>query len=518
MQEGLFTFTREDVEKLIRSLPGGKAPGPDGLTAEFFKLAPFWHSKYLFLLYVKVLEKGHYPEGWRKAIVIPIYKGGERKKPSNYRPISLTSLASKIFEKLLVRYIVSEFDRVGALGTHQYGFRQGYSCDTQLAGLVQDLADAVDSGESIHALFLDFEKAFDKAPHDKMVTKLAAFVRDWRVVRCVNAFLRGRKMAVKVGSSVSEEGDITSGVPQGSVLGPIVFCGLLSDMHKEVDSAIRLFADDSTVYRKVNKDEDSRSLQADIDKIFNWVESNEMKLNIDKCAVVKFGKKSRDIHQYKLGDKEVTQQQNYKYLGVILNEKLSWEQNVDYVVKKAGRNLEFVMRTLKGTDRRIKTRAYETLVRPTLEYGMKAGDPYRQGQKADLEMIQRRAARRVLNKYHRYEPEGVYDSATDMVKGLGWTSLEERRELDRLCGMYKIVNHHKGWEEMSGRILRNERLGRGDHTKKLCVDQVRTDVGKYSFLNRTVKDWNSLDENVVLAKGSKQFRKGAEKWLNDKRE
>ena len=171
------------------------------------------------------------------------------------------------------------------------------------------------------------------------------------------------------------------------------------------------------------------------------------------------------------------------------------------------------MRNLKGTGKRVKTRAYETLIRPMLEYGSKVSDPYRLGQIKDLEAIQKRAARRVLNKYHRYEPEGIYESATEMVRSLGWPPLEERRELDRLCGMHKIVNQTRGWEELSEKIQLNTRVGRGDHVKKLTINQVNTDVGKYSFLNRTVKSWNALEEEVALTKGARQFRTRAEKWL-----
>ena len=116
-------------------------------------------------------------------------------------------------------------------------------------------------------------------------------IRDWRVTMCVAAFLRNRKQMVKVGKELSEEGAVTSGVPQGSMIGPIVFCGLLSDMHTGIDSVLSLFANDSTVYRGINGDDDRSKLQEDIDNINKWVEENEMKLNIEKSAVVKFGKK-----------------------------------------------------------------------------------------------------------------------------------------------------------------------------------------------------------------------------------
>ena len=135
-------------------------------------------------------------------------------------------------------------------------------------------------------------------------------------------------------------------------------------MHIGIESVLRLFADDSAVYRRIRSDEDKKTLQKDIDMINMWVTENEMKLNLDKCAIVKFGRKKKvDEGQYTLGNKQVAQKEGYKYLGVVLNEKLSWEGNVESMVKKAGRNLEFVMRNLKGTGRKVKGRsAYQALI------------------------------------------------------------------------------------------------------------------------------------------------------------
>ena len=243
---------------------------------------------------------------------------------------------------------------------------------------------------------------------------------------------------------------------------------------------------------------------------------NEISLNIDKCAVVNFSRKRPDNTSYNIGEKEVTQQHNYKYLGVVLNEKLSWDQNVEHTRKKAGRSLEFVMRNLKGTDSKIKARAYETLIRPILEYGTKVGDPYRQGLIGDLEMIQRKAARRVLNQYHNYNPEGEYRSVSKMITDIGWKSLESRRELDRLCGMHKAVNRHTGWEEIADRLAFSGRIGRGDNSKKLTINHVSTDVGKYSFINRTAKSWNKLDDTVVLSKSCRLFRARASQWIENR--
>jgi len=180
---------------------------------------------------------------WKRATVIPNYKGGDRSAVSNCRPISLTSVVCKQLEHIIAGYLWQVWDKNDWLYERQHGFRRGYSCESQVITVCQDIADSLDEGVGIDAIIIDFSKAFDLVPHDRMLTKLAASGVDSRVVVWIREFFVGRTQRVGVGGQLSKEVKVTSGVPQGSVLGPLLFLVHVSDIWRNIDSSIRLFAD-----------------------------------------------------------------------------------------------------------------------------------------------------------------------------------------------------------------------------------------------------------------------------------
>jgi hypothetical protein len=320
-------------------------------------------------------------------------------------------------------------------------------------------------------------------------------------------FLRGRTFQVKVGDCLSREVRVTSGVPQGSVIGPILFSILLHDFPWGIESTVRLFADDSVVYRNIKTQEDREILQRDLDRIDNWVKENEMSLNVKKCAIVKFGRIKTNPGTYFLGQEEIELRGSYKYLGFILDSQCDWKENTNNAVKKAGRATDYVMRNLRGAGIEMRQKAYTTLVRPIIEYTSTVADPHKQCDIKEMEAVQRRAARRALGIYRRRDEEGNYFSVTEMVKSLGWDTLQTRRKVDRLCGMYRAYNKFPGWSEITDKLVKNDRPNRGGHDSRLIEKGSRTDVGKFSFINRSTRDWNGLGAEQVGAKGVREFRR-----------
>ena len=214
---------RKDIIRIIRKVARGKAPGPDGISSDLIKIAIATIVPYLELMFQISLDSGKLPTEWREAIVIPIFKGGQRCVCKNYRPVSLTCFICKTMEALVGEYMWEDFRSKDLIIEEQHGFRQEHSCESQLSGLSQDLADSLDKEEEVDAVFLDFEKAFDKVPHDRLVRKLEETEIDPRVVKWIAAFLSERKQRVRVGIDLSDVVEVTSGVPQGSVLGPLLF-------------------------------------------------------------------------------------------------------------------------------------------------------------------------------------------------------------------------------------------------------------------------------------------------------
>lgn len=500
-------ISSSEVWRVLRKLQNSKSPGVDGLSNDFIKLAGKFIVPYLVTIFNVSLKLGKVPREWKEAIVAPIFKGGGRGKVSNYRPISLTSLVCKIMERVIHNRIKDIVEDRGGISDNQHGFRKGFSCETQLLGFVEDLSEVMDNGGRVDAVFLDFEKAFDKVDHYLLMEKLWNAIENLEIVNWVGDFLRNRVQRVRVGGVVSENTEVTSGVPQGSVLGPLLFDIFIEDISSVVKSKIRLFADDCVLYNEVRYSEDKESMQEDLCDLDKWVQTNKMGLNVSKCKVISFCRsRSNDVHEYSVGGDKLENVDSYKYLGVIFRKDLGWGEQVSRVSKKGINSLNFVMRQLKGASNSIKEKAYLSLVRPIVEYASSVWDPYRAGEVKDVEKVQRLAARRVTGRIRRWryiqnckgELERELDSPSEMINELGWETLATRRKNDRLCNYFRVMEGNDGWRELNGKTKVDSALRgcRGAHKRKVVVLGSKKDVGKYSFLNRTGRDWNSVDARV----------------------
>jgi ribonucleases P/MRP protein subunit RPP40 len=408
------------------------------------------------------------------------------------------------------------------LSRNQHGFRHGHSCETQLTGLVEDITDVLDESGELGAVFLDFEKAFDKVPHMKLIKKLEGVIGNGRVLRWVIDFLRGRVQRVNVENVESEEEKVTSGVPQGSVLGPLLFIIYINDIDNGVVSRVRLFADDCALYRRIESDADIKMLQQDLETINEWVKLNKMSLNVNKCKAMCFSRKqNKSTMTLKIMGTSLEEVDSYKYLGVTLHEKMNWTQQVERISRKATKNLNFVMRNLKGSKKEIREKAYLTLIRPILDYAGAIWDPYLEKHIKTIEEVQRMAARRVLNKWRKWSwidagnevRELIHDSPSSMIQELNWIPLAKRRKTQRLCNMYRIISGKwVGWYEMETRLENSNYLGRHDHQWKMRETQKRKDVGKFSFWNKTIKEWNEQNNEIMeeWPRTLKEYRKKME--------
>jgi hypothetical protein len=501
-------ISSSEVWNVVRKLQNSKSPGVDGLSNDFIKLAGKYIVPYLVKIFNVSLKLGKVPSEWKEAIVVPIFKGGGRGKVINYRPISLTSLICKIMERVINNRIKNIIEDRGGISDIQHGIRRGFSCETQLLGFSEDISEVMDKGGRVDAVFLDFEKAFDKVDHYLLMEKLWNAVENLEIVNWVGDFLSNRIQRVKVGGEVSEKICVTSGVPQGSVLGPLLFDIFIEDISSTVvNSKIRLFADDCVLYNEIRDTGDNDRMQEDLCALDKWVQTNRMGLNVSKCKVLSFCRsRSNDILEYNVGGGKLEKVDSYKYLGVVFRKDLGWGEQVGRVSKKGINSLNFVMRQLKGVSNKIREKAYLSLVRPIVEYASSVWDPYRTGETKDVEKVQRLAARRVTGRMSRWRYIQNYkgellkelDSPSEMVSELGWETLAARRKTDRLCNYFRVMQGNDGWRELNGKVDVDSvmRGFRGEHKRKVVLKGSKKDVGQFSFLNRTGRDWNSVDAKV----------------------
>lgn len=480
-----FVLNPGALRKRIAKIGFNKSTGPDEISGEILKLGGEVMITYLLRLFEITINNSCIPRDWREAIVVPIFKGGSRQTVENYRPVSLTSVVCKQMEHLVAEYIRGILDKNNVIYEGQHGFRKGFSCESQVVSVSQDIADSLDKGTTVHAIIIDFTKAFDLVPHDKLIQKISRLNIDRRVALWIREFLNSRTQRVRIGSNLSLEAEVPSGVPQGSVLGPLLFVVYINDIWLGIESKIRLFADDCIIYREIKNTSDREKMQADLDMLDSWATTNEMKVNPGKCKFISFtrSRKPEDVI-YKLGNESIPRVKSCKYLGIVLNEDLGWAEQVNYVVKRAWKALHFVTRVLKKGSGRSRELGYISLVRPILEYGSVCWDPYRLGQIKSLEKVQKYAAKFV--KRGR--------SYSDLTS---WEPLEKRREKSRLCALYKAIRGDPSWAEVRARLSKPTYVARKDHSSKIRQRKQRTDVGKFSFVNRTVLNWNKLPAAVL---------------------
>ena len=259
-----FSVTVEGVEKLLHRSNPGKASGPDLIPARLLKECSEDLAPILTTIFNKSLQTGSVPTDWKKANVSAIFKRGQRYDPANYRPVSLTCLCCKLLEHVVVSNMMKHVDQHKILTDCQHGFRKRRSCETQLVTMIHDLTSAMDKGTQTDMVVLDFSKAFDRVPHKRLLQKLHHYGIRGHLHQWVSDFLTGRTQNVVIEGVTSESAPVVSGVPQGSVLGPLLFLLFINDLPDNLTSQTRLFADDCIVYRTVRSHEDCLSLQQDL--------------------------------------------------------------------------------------------------------------------------------------------------------------------------------------------------------------------------------------------------------------
>lgn len=496
------SINNEGVEKLLKKLNPNKACGPDSITGRVLKDLAEEISPFLTHIFQKTIDAGNIPDDWRYANVTALFKKGDRFKASNYRPVSLTCLCCKIQEHILTSNILKHLDQHKILTDCQHGFRARRSCETQLITLTHDLVTSLNNGKQQDLIILDFSKAFDKVPHQRLLSKLEFYGIRGTTKQWIKAFLSNRAQQVIVDGATSDKAPVISGVPQGTVLGPLLFLIFINDLPECVISKTRLFADDAVVYREIRSEKDCLELQKDLYELEKWENTWGMSFHPDKCNILRVSRAKKTIkYNYTLKGHQLEAVETTKYLGVDLSTDLSWNHHINRTVKKANSMIGFLKRNLRITSSETKSSAYFTLVRPSMEYCASVWNPHHTTSINKLEMVQRRAARYATNRFRNTS------SVSDMLESLQWESLQSRRAKIQLTMLFKIINNLVDIPAADYLTPAPSRT-RSNHSKKILQPHTRTDTLKYSFFPRTTRLWNSLPAAVAEASDLVSFKRG----------
>ena len=481
------------VVKQLSGLKVSKSCGPDEISPHFLKLVAEEIAPVFTFLFQQSFDNNTIPDQWRFALVTPIYKNGPKSDPANYRPISLTCISCKICEHIVLSHVAKHLNSNKIILDDQHGFRERLSTITQLINCTNDWVESLNRRSQTDVILLDFSKAFDRVPHHLLLAKLSYYGIRNNTFGWINAFLSHRRQSVSVNGTHSSWVDVTSGVPQGSVLGPALFLIYINDINNDIQSKLKLFADDSGLYREINCPEDHMILQNDLNTLAAWSDKWLMSFNIKKCVVMSITRKHKpSLYQYKLCGEDLSHVTKHDYLGVTISQDLRWNDHVTKITRKASQTLGLLRRQLSPCSRDVKTKAYEALVRPKLEYASQIWNPNTLKDIKRIEQVQRNAARFVFADYRKTT------SVTPLINQLDWDTLHTRRLIHQATMFYRI---HYGLVNISppACFQRATHIFRFDHPLKyVSTFRPVVNVYKFAFYPRVVQIWNRLPPSAVL--------------------
>jgi len=507
-------FKVEDTRKLILKMKTAGSPGPDKITTRMLQQIAWEIAPALTTLFRKSFAEGTVPTDWRTANVTPIHKKGKKCAAENYRPVSLTSICGKLMEGHVKKALITHLERNNLIKSSQHGFMPGKSCTTNLLHFLEVLTKAADDGLDVDVVFLDFSKAFDKVPHNKLISKLETHGICGKLKHWIKSWLAGRQQRVVVNGEESGWEAVKSGVPQGSLLGPCLFSIYINDIDLLVALITLLlkFADDTKLANIIKGEEDRRNLQACLDALMAWADRWGMAFNTAKCKIMHLGRHN-PRYQYKMGDQVLETTELERDIGVLVNNNLKPSEQCAKAARTANAVLGQIARAFHYRDRWTFVRLYKLYVRPHLEFAVAAWSPWTAADIECLEKVQIRA----INMVSGLGGMGY----TDRLKELKLTTLTERRaELD-MVEVYKMMTgiskvDYQTWftKPTTQEGQRVTRLAAGP--LNVIMPASRLELRRNFFSVRACEKWNSLPQEVKSAKSVKCFKNAYRHYQNNR--
>ena len=509
-------ITEERVRLTIEGLKEDSASGPDGIPPRVIKEMKNEIAEPLAILFRKSLETEKIPDDWRLAEVTPIFKKGSKADPGNYRPVSLTNVIGKMMERIVKDDIVTYIEKNQLISDTQHGFRSGRSPQTNLIEFQNETTKWLDEGSAFDVLYLDFEKAFDKVSHKKLVKKLGKVGIVGKVKGWLRDWLSERKQRVRVEGEYSDWADVLSSVVQGSVLGGTLFNIYIDDIRLVVLHAlILLFADDTKVALRITGERDREVMQSVINNLAEWAKEWDMSFNIKKCKIIHVGHGNPN-YSYTMNGSQIESASEEKDLGVVVEASMKPGRQCAQAAKNANFALGQIQRAFHYRGKTTLVPLFKTFIRPKLEFAVAAWSPWTEQDKKLLEKVQERMVRMLSDvRGETYE---------EKLKDAGLTTLEERRRRGDAIETFKTLNGLNGvdsekWfkkeSENSRATRRNTEVteeGERRKTDILIVEAARLEIRKNSFNIRAAKAWNEIPEEVKDRRSVNAFKNAYDLW------
>jgi Reverse transcriptase (RNA-dependent DNA polymerase)/Endonuclease-reverse transcriptase len=480
-----------EIYNKLRSLDAKKSSGPDELPATLLKNCATAFSYPLSIIYNKSLSDGKFPTAWKLAYLTPIHKSESLHDARNFRPISKLSIVAKILDNLMADQLFNRCQHL--ISPHQHGFFKTRSTATNLIPYANNIQRVMDGGGQVDVIGMDVAKAFDKIDHSLIIKKLKAQCGvDGNILKWFNSYLRGRKQRVQIDNNLSKEISVSSSIVQGSHLGPILFnlffndvCDVLKDVEYEI------YADDLKISKNIKTLTDCEILQRTLIDLSSYMEANRLSLNVKKCFIIRFTRKSKNFieYSYNINNVHLTKVDKIRDLGVIFDSKCNFNDHILAIRNKAKRMAGFVKRVASNfNDPRTLIALYKSLVRSNLEYCAIIWNPHCKKQVKQVESVQHNFIKYVASKFWHDNNQNIDYKKYEKLWNL--EPLEYRRVkidlktvINSFCGKMDsqtFINHFNF--NVPSRNIRQK------FTFKL--DKCKTDMGRFSIINRIMDNFN----------------------------
>ena len=499
----------EQVYSLLSKLDAHKAPGYDNIPSKLLCVAAYELCTPITSLVNLSIRQSEFPDQLKRAEVSPIYKSKDNLQRGNYRPVSILTSISKIFERVYHDQLYEYFN--GILSVLLAAFRKNYSCQHVLTKLVEDSKAALDRHENVGLIFIDLSKAFDSLPHRLLLSKLYSYGVSLNACELLHSYMCERKQRVKMGANRSDWAAVNKGVPQGSILGPLLFNIFINDLLYIIDKCwLYNYADDNTI-GKSNKNMNvlQLNLEEGANQALQWFDENGLATNTSKFHALSMTcKEGEQELKICLSGVEIPTEDSVKTLGIYLDKRLKFDKHVSIVCQKASRQINAMSRISKYLDVKTKTMMYNAFVMSNFTYCINVWHFGQQSNAYKLEKLQKRALRVILNDFSSSYPQ--------LLKAAGRSSVYVVGLRIVLTEFYKYL-HGISPAFLDEMIIRNNHAYNTRNSQCVLQPKVNTvTFGLNSFRYQGPKLWNDLPNSLKDAASLQEFKTNISKWSGPK--
>ncbi len=432
-------ISESEVIEALKTVRPSRTLGPDGIPPFLIKGLGSFLIPAITYIFNLILKEKTFPALWKISYIIPIHKSGKKEIINNYRPIAIQCSLAKLFEKIISKNIYSYMSSL--LIENQHGFVKGRSIDTNLVTFTEVITESLRSQKQIDTIYIDFSKAFDSLDHNILLYKIRNYGFGNNLVSLITSYLTFRKCCVSHLGAKSRYFTPTSGVPQGSVLGPLLFLIFINDIGScFVNTEFLLYADDLKIYKQINSEVDRTLMQNDLKKLCIWCTENKMQINISKTNIISFSnRRNNKIYDYFLDDIKLLRCESIKDLGVYFTSKFKFNEHVDKMVNNAASALGRLKHLCRDFNKlEVILNLYKALVYSKLEFGSLIWDPWQQILIDKCESINKKFIRFLNFKFRNLN---LYDvSYRERLDFLNLKELQNRRKSKQINFIEKILN------------------------------------------------------------------------------